>query len=185
MEIKLKVGKCLGSSSGQDDFPIILRLPWGLPLGQYRYNYMVSVRHKCRQLIYNETISLLLSPIPCVDLGLQNRTTVEICTAIIAASIPSLKPLFKAILEGSSAFSRRTNNKYIGNNDSAANATKPKGNDLEMYNSRHKGMAVASGGRRHFDNESEEMILSEQDGTRKTTRVSISIEDPEECVRKT
>lgn len=120
----------------------------------------------------------------CINLNAQIRTTVEICTAIIAASIPSLKPLFKAILEGSSALSRRTN-KYIGNNDSAANATKHKGNDLEMYNSRLKSTAAASGGRRHFDNESEEMILSEQDGIQKTTHVSISIEDPEDCYRKT
>lgn len=115
-----------------------------------------------------------------VDLDPPNRTTVEICTAIIAASIPSLKPLFKAILEGSSALSRRTNNKYIGNNDSGVNAMKHKGNDVEMYNSRLKNTAVASAGRRHFDNESEEMILSDQDGIQKTAQVSISIDDPEE-----
>ncbi|POS79861.1 hypothetical protein DHEL01_v201733 [Diaporthe helianthi] len=107
-------------------------------------------------------------------------TTVEICVAIIAASIPSLKPMFKAILEGSSALSCRTK-KYTRNNKSGANATKQKGNDMEMYNSRHKSTAVVSGGRRHFDNESEEIILSDQEGIQKTTHISISIDDPEDC----
>ncbi|KAG6362935.1 hypothetical protein INS49_008030 [Diaporthe citri] len=110
-------------------------------------------------------------------------TTVEICTAIIAASIPSLKPLFKAILEGSSALSRRTN-KYIGNNGSLANATKHRENGIEMYKSRLNSTAVASGGRRQFDNESEEMILSEEDVVQKTTHVSVSIEDPEDSAGK-
>jgi hypothetical protein len=146
---------------------------------------MVSVRHRCQQLNYNPIVSIQISPFACIDLGPQNRTTVEICTAIIAASIPSLKPLFKAILEGSLALSRRTNNKYIGHADSAANATRHKGNDLEMYNSRLKSTAAASGGRRHFDNESEEMILSDQDGSQKTTHVSISVEDPKDCAGKT
>ncbi|KAG8164749.1 hypothetical protein KVR01_005024 [Diaporthe batatas] len=111
-------------------------------------------------------------------------TTVEICTAIIAASIPSLKPLFRAILGGSSILSPRTNNKYIGNIDSVAHATKNKGNDIEMYNSRLKSTAAASGGRRHFENESEEMILSDQEASQKTTPVSISIHDPEDCAGK-
>lgn len=54
-----------------------------------------------------------------------------------------------------------------------------------MYNGRLKSTAVASGGRRRFDNESEEMISSEQDGIQKTTHVSVSIEDPEDLARKT
>lgn len=54
-----------------------------------------------------------------------------------------------------------------------------------MYNSRLKSTAVSSGGRRHFDNESEEMILSDQEGIHKTTHVSVSIDDPEDCVGKT
>lgn len=66
-----------------------------------------------------------------------------------------------------------------------ANTTKHKENGIEMYNSRLKSTAVASGGRRQFDNESEEMILSEQDGIQKTTHVSVSVEDPEDCARKT
>lgn len=135
--------------------------------------------------MYNGSLSrgLLLAGLD-VDFALRHRTTVEICTAIIAASIPSLKPLFKAILEGSSALSRRTN-KYLRNPDSLANATKHGENGIEMYNSRLKSTAVASGGRRRCDNESEEMILSEQEGIQKTTHVSISVEDPEECGRKT
>lgn len=40
-------------------------------------------------------------------------TTIEICTAIVAASIPCLKPLFKRILAGSSA--RYGSNKYNHN----------------------------------------------------------------------
>ncbi|KAJ0121775.1 integral membrane family protein [Diaporthe amygdali] len=104
-------------------------------------------------------------------------TTVEICTAIIAASIPSLKPLFKAILGGSSALSRRTS-RYIRNSDSFPNASKRRETALEMYNSRLKSTGVSSSGRRRFDNESEEMILSAQDGIQKKTHVSVSIEDP-------
>jgi hypothetical protein len=50
-----------------------------------------------------------------------------------------------------------------------------------MYNSRHKNMAVANGGRRHFDNESEEMILESQQGIKKMTHACILIEDPENC----
>lgn len=54
-----------------------------------------------------------------------------------------------------------------------------------MYKSRLNSTAVASGGRRQFDNESEEMILSEQDDIQKTTHVSVSSEDPEDCAGKT
>lgn len=156
-------------------------------MGQHRYNDMVSARHLFCIPRTTEVPSIHpFNPLdhPRVDLGLPYRTTVEICTAIIAASIPSLKPLFKAILEGPSALSRRTN-KYIRNNDSMAITTKHKGNGIEMYNSRLKSTAVASSGRRQFDNESEEMILSEQDGIQKTTHVSVSVEDPEDCARKT
>lgn len=53
-----------------------------------------------------------------------------------------------------------------------------------MYNGRLKSTAVASGGHRRFDNESEEMILSDQDGIQKTTHISVSIEDPEDLARK-
>ncbi|KKY34131.1 putative integral membrane family protein [Diaporthe ampelina] len=106
-------------------------------------------------------------------------TTVEICAAIIAASIPSLKPIFKAILEGPSVLSHRTN-KYIRDNDILAKVTKYRENGLKMYSNRLKNTAVASGGGRRLDNGSEEMILPEHDGIQKTTHVSVSIEDPED-----
>lgn len=114
-----------------------------------------------------------------VDLDLRNRTTVEICAAIIAASIPSLKPIFKAILEGPSVLSHRTN-KYIRDNDILAKVTKYRENGLKMYSNRLKNTAVASGGGRRLDNGSEEMILPEHDGIQRTTHVSVSIEDPED-----
>ena len=182
--IKLRVKKRVGSSSRQDDFPIQLRFPWRFPLGQYRYNHLVSETSRFIDHLQQQHYQSTFRCWPGIDLNPGNRTTVEICTAIIAASIPSLKPLFKAILEGSSALSRRTN-KYNRDNDSRAIATKHGENGIEMYDSRHKNTAVASGGRRHFDNESEEMILSDREGIQKTTHVSISIEDPEGCARKT
>lgn len=94
-----------------------------------------------------------------------------------------MKPLFKAILDGSTALSRRTN-KYNRNTDSLANPTKHRENGIEMYKSRLNSTAAASGGRRKFDNESEEMILSEQDSIQKMTHVSVSIKYPETCAGK-
>ncbi|TDZ15568.1 hypothetical protein Cob_v011515 [Colletotrichum orbiculare MAFF 240422] len=114
-------------------------------------------------------------------------TTVEICTAISAASIPCLKPLFKAILAGSSA---KYNSDYNNNNGYLRNmgtnrtnrtaATKHATNNVEMFSrSRH-----AAACRSTFPPKmgSEESIVGPQgsavsEGITKTTHVSISVDD--------
>lgn len=91
---------------------------------------------------------------------------------MIAASIPSLKPLFKAILSGSSAEymnNHKSNQKgYIVPSATSRNAV------FEMHSRRSGTTAVARGGG-HPDNESEESILAYQDGIKRTTEVSVSV----------
>ncbi|KAJ4999996.1 hypothetical protein K4K48_003257 [Colletotrichum sp. SAR 10_66] len=113
-------------------------------------------------------------------------TTVEICTAIIAASIPCLKPLFRAILAGSSAkYTSKYNNHdgYVRNNGTSRTGATgdPQGN-IEMFSrSRRNTTAVRSGFNRS-KMDSEESIVGTQrsvppDGITKTTHVSVSVDD--------
>ncbi|KAI8277463.1 hypothetical protein K4K56_000584 [Colletotrichum sp. SAR 10_98] len=113
-------------------------------------------------------------------------TTVEICTAIIAASIPCLKPLFRAILAGSSAkYTSQYNNHdgYVRNNGTNRTGATgdPQGN-IEMFSrSRRNTTAVRSGFNRS-KMDSEESIVGRQgsvppDGITKTTHVSVSVDD--------
>ncbi|KAI8163910.1 hypothetical protein K4K49_001664 [Colletotrichum sp. SAR 10_70] len=113
-------------------------------------------------------------------------TTVEICTAIIAASIPCLKPLFRAILAGSSAKCTSKYNNHDGyvrnNGTNRTGATgDPQGN-IEMFSrSRRNTTAVRSGFNRS-KMDSEESIVGTQrsvppDGITKTTHVSVSVDD--------
>lgn len=46
--LKLKGRKCVCSSNCQNDIPVELRLSWRFPVGQYRYNDMVSPRPSFR-----------------------------------------------------------------------------------------------------------------------------------------
>ncbi|KAI8267691.1 hypothetical protein K4K58_007312 [Colletotrichum sp. SAR11_239] len=113
-------------------------------------------------------------------------TTVEICTAIIAASIPCLKPLFRAILAGSSAkYTSKYNNHdgYVRNNGTnRTGATGDAQGNIEMFSrSRRNTTAVRSGFNRS-KMDSEESIVGTQrsvppDGITKTTHVSVSVDD--------
>jgi hypothetical protein len=79
------------------------------------------------------------------ELTTSSRTTVEITVAIIAASFPCLKPLFKTIFDGTSAAARYGSSKYKGyvrNGDTnrtpkSGAATGPRSqtaSEFEMYN---------------------------------------------------
>ncbi|KAF3809692.1 hypothetical protein GCG54_00005233 [Colletotrichum gloeosporioides] len=113
-------------------------------------------------------------------------TTVEICTAIVAASIPCLKPLFRAILAGSSAkYTSKYNNHdgYVRNNGTnRTGATGDAQGNIEMFSrSRRNTTAVRSGFNRS-KMDSEESIVGTQrsvppDGITKTTHVSVSVDD--------
>lgn len=124
------------------------------------------------------------------------RTTVEICTAIIAASFPSLKPLFKSLLEGSSARGgHRYGSKYKGyvRDTNGTNRTPNVGTgnrdpDFEMYGGAHRGSKfnpseakTQVGITSTSLTGSEESILPQKEqrgyGITKTTQVSVSIRD--------
>lgn len=98
---------------------------------------------------------------------------------MLGASIPCLKPLFKAVLSGSTSLYTpneisRKKGYYIRKNDNNED-TVPSNKGYEMYSSRRqKNTTVVRGGVR--DNESEESILDASDGIRKTTRVSVSVD---------
>jgi hypothetical protein len=85
--------------------------------------------------------------------SLSPRTTVEINVAIIAASIPCLKPLFKTLLDGSSAARRYGPSKYKayymrnnGNDNSTTNHT-PKSKSRSGNGSTATATARSSRGR--------------------------------------
>ncbi|KAL0939915.1 integral membrane family protein [Colletotrichum truncatum] len=112
-------------------------------------------------------------------------TTVEICTAIVAASIPCLKPLFKALLAGSSA---KYTSKYNNNNhgyvrNDGTNRTGAPGNgsgNIEMFSRSRHTTAINSAFRSKMD--SEESIVGPQgsaqsDGITKTMHISVSVDD--------
>lgn len=120
---------------------------------------------------------------------LSDRTTVEICTAMIAASIPSLKPLFRSLLSGSSAakYGSRTTKGYMRNDDTSRKGTgiRGDGNDFELDNRQRNMTDIKSGFRTKYsqDNLSDESILHEGDrdsgsgGIKKTTQIFMSVDD--------
>lgn len=92
---------------------------------------------------------------------------------MIGASIPSLKPLFKAVLSGSS--NAYTPNQMSGKRGYIRNVdTEPSSKSYEMFGRRPKNTTVVSGGMR--DTESEESILDAPEGIRKTTRVTVTLD---------
>lgn len=109
----------------------------------------------------------------------------EICTAIIAACIPCLKPLFRTLFDGSSAQNQHYGSKYKGyirNTDnsrhtprSAATTVPPQ---FEMYDRTKFTSDVRTG---IPSGSSEESILpqkaSRSDGITKTTAVYVSSEE--------
>ncbi|KAK1708805.1 hypothetical protein BDP67DRAFT_410465 [Colletotrichum lupini] len=117
-------------------------------------------------------------------LSLGILTTVEICTAIIAASIPCLKPLFKAILSGSSAeqynSSKYNNDGYMRNKNASKSrrARTPEGN-FEMFSQSRHTAAIRSG----FGSKmgSEESIIPDHgsggEGITKTMQVSVFVDE--------
>ncbi|KAF9871093.1 6-phosphogluconate dehydrogenase [Colletotrichum karsti] len=112
-------------------------------------------------------------------------TTVEICTAIVAASIPCLKPLFKAILAGSSAkYASKYNNNthgYIRNEGTNRSGVPGNGSgNIEMFSRSRHTTAINSGFRSKMD--SEESIVGPQgsaqsDGITKTMQVSVYVDE--------
>lgn len=92
---------------------------------------------------------------------------------MIGACIPSLKPLFKAVLSGSS--NTYTPNQMSGKKGYVRNDdTLPSSESYEMYGRRSNNTTVVSGGIR--ENESEKSILDAPGGIRRTTRVSVSVD---------
>ncbi|KAF6827312.1 integral membrane family protein [Colletotrichum musicola] len=112
-------------------------------------------------------------------------TTVEICTAIVAASILCLKPLFRAILSGSSAkYASKYNNNNNGyERNDGTNRTGNKGDgsgNIEMFSRSRNTAAIHSGYQSKMG--SEKSIVGTQssgdfNGIKKTTCVSVSVDD--------
>lgn len=116
-------------------------------------------------------------------LTLDSRTTIEICTAILAASIPCLKPLFKAVLSGSTAErygSKYNNNGYYRSTRGKKSQHGPENSgNIELYSqSRHPAPAVVGIQSRTG---SEESIINTKgsggEGIIKTTQASITMDD--------
>ncbi|KAF5618743.1 integral membrane protein family [Fusarium sp. NRRL 52700] len=109
-------------------------------------------------------------------------TTVEICVAIIAACIPCLKPLFKAVLHGSSIRSHKySNNGYISSQKrSQPNSDGERG--IEMYRSTMPGRNGVTS--YPSKSGSEESIIarpmSNSDGIMRTLEVSIVVAKEEQ-----
>ena len=113
----------------------------------------------------------------------EYRFTVEVCTAMTAASIPCLKPLFRTIFASSSAAdsTSRNNEGYIRNVEDAS--TNKETGGFEMY-SRARNVGTIAGDFRNkavIENSSKESILrqksSESDMFRKATNASLSMYD--------
>ncbi|KAK4655221.1 hypothetical protein QC762_300470 [Podospora pseudocomata] len=131
-------------------------------------------------------------------------TTIEICTAIIAASFPCLKPLFKTLFDGSSArisgygsgykgYVRDTNN---GTKSGNRNTLRSKGTvtvtaggndtEFELYGGKKFSSDVKAGNASSTSMGSEASILKETtrgDGITKTTSVCVSSVRDEETGR--
>jgi hypothetical protein len=88
-----------------------------------------------------KTLCPMLPPVHLLTfIPSRPRTTVEICTAIIAASFPSLKPLFKTLFDGTSARAHHYGSKYKGyirdttdTSRAQKSATVNRTTDFEMY----------------------------------------------------
>ena len=117
-------------------------------------------------------------------------TTVETCVGIVAACFPCLKPLFKAMLRGSSyvnTYGAKSHNGYKqhGSKHNATGGSKSvehDGQQFELYGAgRNGGVTITSGLRKDKldpDNISEESFLPMQNldgenGIRKTLQVSV------------
>ncbi|KAH6672791.1 hypothetical protein F5X68DRAFT_264751 [Plectosphaerella plurivora] len=111
-------------------------------------------------------------------------TTVEICTAILAACIPCLKPLFRNLLAGSSAERYGSNPKYkssgyqrSGSGKRSQHARGEIGN-IELHG-RPRHSAAGHGGDLSRTG-SEESIINPKgytvDGITKTTQVSVTLD---------
>lgn len=133
-----------------------------------------------------------------------SRTTIEICTAIIAASFPCLKPLFKTLFDGSSArisgygsgykgYVRDTNN---GTKSGNRNTLRSKGTvtvtaggndtEFELYGGKKFSTDVKAGNASSTSMGSEASILKETtkgNGITKTTSVCVSSVRDEETGR--
>jgi hypothetical protein len=119
------------------------------------------------------------------------RTTIEICTAILAACIPCFKPLFKAVLAGSSAqyaSPKYKNSGYVRNKDSNRSQTTQDlpgtlTEDVEMY-ARTKHNANPTTRRHRSDGESEESFIAqdgpEHDGALKGVQVIVSMDESQQ-----
>lgn len=131
-------------------------------------------------------------------------TTIEICTAIIAASFPCLKPLFKTLFDGSSArisgygsgykgYVRDTNN---GTKSGNRNTLRSKGTvtvtaggndtEFELYGGKKFSTDVKAGNASSTSMGSEASILKETtkgNGITKTTSVCVSSVRDEETGR--
>lgn len=124
----------------------------------------------------------------CKTLTHYNRTTVEICAAMVAASFPALKPLFKTILGGtrSGKYGTKSRQGYIRNVDNtSAKRTYKSHNgdsDFEMYDRKGNQADITGGYRSKMD--SEESILQTHgqqskngDGITKTMQISVTVDD--------
>ncbi|KAK0670128.1 hypothetical protein QBC41DRAFT_301889 [Cercophora samala] len=131
-------------------------------------------------------------------------TTIEICTAIIAASFPCLKPLFKTLFDGTSARAGGYGSNYKGyvrdtgdaSKSGNRNTLRSKGivtitaggddTDFELYGGQKFASDVKAGNVSSTSMGSEESILKESvraDGITKTTSVCVSSMRDEETGR--
>lgn len=94
---------------------------------------------------------------------------------MIAASIPSLKPLFRVFLAGSTTERESYKGGYLRKDDTNPSA-KSKDAIFELHTRRTRHMAVVSVGS-PGDDGSEESILGHLDGIQKTTEVSVSVDN--------
>jgi hypothetical protein len=108
-------------------------------------------------------------------------TTVEICTAIMAANIPCLKPLFKTLFDGTSVAQRYGSNYkgYIRNNDSKHRTNTHGGSqtgEFELYDRTNFTSDVRAGGLSSTGSEESILKGTRLDGITKTTDVFVSTE---------
>ncbi|EEY15739.1 conserved hypothetical protein [Verticillium alfalfae VaMs.102] len=136
-------------------------------------------------ILWNVQLNWKVKSAVAAILSLGILTTVEICTAIVAACIPCLKPLFKAMLRGSSADKYPTGYKirsgYTRNNTTDLDTRPPRSDfgNIELFTRAstiheiHGGFGLKSG--------SEESIIHQKDlggdGIVKTVNISVSVDE--------
>lgn len=103
-------------------------------------------------------------------------TTVEICTAIVAASAPCLKPLFRRMLQ-SSLFSKGSANGAGKGYQTYEERTAASKAGLELQYRGHvtSGGPYGLGGKAVRKTESEEQIVRPEDGMYISKSVSVSV----------